>query len=65
MAPGFLDTEMTAGLGGEDMERIRRRSPLSRFPRADEVAGAVCYLLAPEAAGITGTVLTVDAGSTA
>lgn len=65
VAPGFLDTEMTASLGGDDLDRIRRRSPLSRFARPEEVAGAVSYLLAPEAAGVTGTVLTVDAGSTA
>ncbi|CAA9432539.1 MAG: 3-oxoacyl-[acyl-carrier protein] reductase [uncultured Quadrisphaera sp.] len=65
VAPGFLDTEMTESLGSGNLERIRSRSPLGRFATADEVAGAIAHLMAPEAAGTTGTVMTVDAGSTA
>jgi len=65
VAPGFLDTEMTQGLDGERREQVARRSALRRFPEVDEVADAVEFLLGSKAKSITGTVLTVDAGSTA
>ena len=65
VAPGFLATEMTAGLGSENLDKVMRRSAMNRFATVNEVAYAVRYLLSEEAGGITGTVLTVDAGSTA
>jgi 3-oxoacyl-[acyl-carrier protein] reductase len=65
VAPGFLDTEMTQGLDGERREQVVRRSALRRFPEVDDVADAVEFLLGSKAKSITGTVLTVDAGSTA
>lgn len=65
VAPGFLPTQMTEGLGVENLERIRRRAALGRFPARVEVAAMVEYLLGPPGAGITGTVVTVDAGNTA
>jgi len=65
VAPGFLDTEMTQGLAGEQREKVARRSALARFPEVDDVADAVEFLLGSKARSITGTVLTVDAGSTA
>jgi 3-oxoacyl-[acyl-carrier protein] reductase len=65
VAPGFLDTEMTQGLDGERREKVARRSALGRFPEVDDVADAVEFLLGSRARSITGTVLTVDAGSTA
>jgi 3-oxoacyl-[acyl-carrier protein] reductase len=65
VAPGFADTEMTATLGAENLDKIKRRSAMGRFAESDEIASAVEYLLSPAAAGITGTVITVDAGSTA
>jgi len=65
LAPGYMATEMTIGLQGEKLESIRRRSPLGRLATVEDAASAVAFLLSPEAASITGTTLTVDAGSTA
>jgi 3-oxoacyl-[acyl-carrier protein] reductase len=64
VAPGFLDTEMTGALGADNLGRVRRRSAIGRFATLDEVSAAVSYLLSPDAAGLTGTVITVDGGST-
>jgi 3-oxoacyl-[acyl-carrier protein] reductase len=65
VAPGFLDTEMTHGLAGEQRERVVRRSAMRRLAGVDDVADAVEYLLSDKARSISGTVLTVDAGATA
>jgi 3-oxoacyl-[acyl-carrier protein] reductase len=65
VAPGFMDTDMTQGLEGEEREKVARRSALRRLPEVDDVANAVEFLLGDGAKSITGTVITVDAGSTA
>jgi 3-oxoacyl-[acyl-carrier protein] reductase len=65
VAPGFLDTDMTHGLAGEQRERVVRRSSLRRLADVDDVANAVEFLLGDGARSISGTVLTVDAGATA
>ena len=65
VAPGFMDTEMTQGLEGEQRAKVARRSALRRLPEVDDVANAVEFLLGEGGKSITGTVLTVDAGSTA
>jgi 3-oxoacyl-[acyl-carrier protein] reductase len=65
VAPGFLDTEMTHGLAGEQREKVTRRSALRKLAGVDDVANAVEYLLSDKAQSITGTVLTIDAGATA
>lgn len=65
VAPGFIETEMTEGLSPEDREKISRRSALRRLPAVDDVADGVEFLLSERARSITGTVLTIDAGSTA
>jgi 3-oxoacyl-[acyl-carrier protein] reductase len=65
IAPGFLDTGMTKGLTAEQRQQIERRSALRHLANIDDVADAVEFLLGDGAKSITGTVLTVDAGSTA
>lgn len=65
VAPGFVDTEMTKGLKEEQRQQITRRSALRRFAEIDDVANAVEFLLGGKSKNITGTVVTVDAGSTA
>jgi len=65
VAPGFMDTEMTEGMDEEHRQQIMRRSALRRFPAIEDVADAVEFLLGDKAKSITGTVLTVDAGTTA
>lgn len=56
---------MTINIGAENLERIRRRSPLGRFPTELQVAATVEFLLSGAGDGITGTTLTVDAGNSA
>jgi 3-oxoacyl-[acyl-carrier protein] reductase len=65
VAPGFLNTEMTHGLGGAQREQVMRRSALRRLASVDDVADAVEFLLSDKAQSVSGTVLTIDAGATA
>jgi 3-oxoacyl-[acyl-carrier protein] reductase len=65
VAPGFVDTEMTHGLTEKHRQRIRRRSALQRMTTVSDIANAVTFLMGDKASGITGTVMTVDAGNTA
>jgi 3-oxoacyl-[acyl-carrier protein] reductase len=65
VAPGFVDTAMTEEMDRAARERVRRRSPLGRLANVEDIADAVEFLVSDKARNITGTVLTVDAGSTA
>lgn len=65
VAPGFLETEMTASLSEVNLDRIATRSALGRFAELDEVAAGVSFLLSDAGAGISGTTITIDGGSTA
>lgn len=65
VAPGFLETEMTASLEVSQRARIAGRSALKRLAQVEDVAGAVAYLMSDKARNVTGTIMTVDAGNTA
>jgi 3-oxoacyl-[acyl-carrier protein] reductase len=61
VAPGFIDTEMTAGLPDEVRTRILERVPLGRMGRPEEVAEVVAFL-ATEGSYVTGSVIHVNGG---
>lgn len=62
VAPGYVETDMTAVLSDEQKEGIRSQVPLGRYADPTEVAGAVLWLASPSAAYVTGAVIPVDGG---
>jgi 3-oxoacyl-[acyl-carrier protein] reductase len=65
VAPGFINTEMTGGLTGEQRAKIANRAALKRLVNVEDVANSVAFLMSGAARNITRTVMTVDAGNTA
>ena len=64
VAPGFMETDMTSGLEGKKLDSIKRRAPLG-LPHIENVAAAVLYLLEEKSERTSGSIITVDGGSTA
>jgi 3-oxoacyl-[acyl-carrier protein] reductase len=62
VAPGFIETDMTAALPDARKEELRGQIPLKRFAGPDEVASAVTWLASDGAAYVTGAVIPVDGG---
>jgi 3-oxoacyl-[acyl-carrier protein] reductase len=62
VAPGFVDTAMTAGLSETRQAEILRQVPLGRVAAPEEVAGTVTYLASAAAGYVTGAVIPVDGG---
>ena len=62
VAPGFIATRLTDAIPDEMKSTLLERTPLGRFGTPEDVAGAVAFLVGPDAGFITGHVLTVDGG---
>jgi 3-oxoacyl-[acyl-carrier protein] reductase len=63
VAPGFLETDLSATLSAENRARIARRTALGRLGLPADIVGAVEFLTSPAAGFITGQVLTIDGGN--
>jgi 3-oxoacyl-[acyl-carrier protein] reductase len=64
VAPGFIATDMTAALGEDILQEVRKQIPLGRLGEPQDVADAVLFLASDAASFITGHILTVDGGLT-
>jgi 3-oxoacyl-[acyl-carrier protein] reductase len=62
VAPGFIETDMTAELGEELIKKYAEQIPLARLGSVDDVAGTIEFLVSDAASYITGAVIPVDGG---
>jgi len=62
VAPGFVETEMTAVLADEKKAEYRAKIPMQRYATVEEVAGVVRWLASDDAGYVTGAVIPVDGG---
>ena len=64
IAPGFIETDMTAGLPAEIKDRVVQAMAIKRLGRPEDIAAAVSYVASDEAGFLTGQVICVDGGLT-
>ncbi|MBX5491083.1 MAG: SDR family oxidoreductase [Chloroflexi bacterium] len=62
VAPGFVPTPLTANMPPDSVARVRASIPLGRTATPEDIAGAVAFLVSPDAAFITGATLDVNGG---
>lgn len=62
VAPGFVETDMTAALSDKVQDELKKQIPMGRAGKAEDIAKAVAFLASPDADYITGQVLSVDGG---
>lgn len=62
VAPGYMETDMSAGLGTSELNQIIRRTPMGRLATVDDVFGMLEFLLSDASSFVTGTTLLVDGG---
>ena len=62
IAPGDIETDMTAGVKGEELQKLLRTIPLHRMGQPSEIASAVAYLCSDDASYVTGQCLHVNGG---
>ncbi|WP_010202514.1 beta-ketoacyl-ACP reductase [Salinibacterium sp. PAMC 21357] len=62
IAPGFIETDMTAALPAEQQDAYLKQIPANRFAQPQEVARAIAWLASDDAAYISGAVIPIDGG---
>ena len=65
IAPGYMQTEISAGLSSSQLQQIVKRTPLGQLAEVDDIAHMTNFLLSDKAKSITGQVIVIDGGLTA